>query len=154
MFFVQYPIELFLQEGNFLREGLTMKALHILIPITLALAAGCKSHDARTASSTSTVVSQEVQTRVASQEVPTATAHGTVTNGAPQQIITDKAIYTIEVIPNPHLSATSREGDKTNEVYSSNIVAVYVHPRDGATVNSTNLPAAPGAENNPSPESK
>ena len=65
------------------------------------------------------------------------------TNGIPQQITTDKAIYTIRVLPNPRLSATSREGDKTNEVYSSNIIAVYVQPRNGVTVDSTNLPSAP-----------
>ena len=41
--------------------------------------------------------------------------------------------YTVEMIPNPRLSATSREGDKSGEVYSSNIVAVYVHPRGGST---------------------
>jgi hypothetical protein len=41
--------------------------------------------------------------------------------------------YTVEMIPNPHLSATSREGDKPGEVYSSNIVAVYVHHRGEST---------------------
>jgi hypothetical protein len=43
--------------------------------------------------------------------------------------------YTVELIPNPRLSATSREGDKPGEVYSSNIVAVYVHHR-GENTNS------------------
>jgi hypothetical protein len=45
--------------------------------------------------------------------------HGTLPNS--------QVTYTVEMIPNPRLSATSREGDKPSDVYSSNIVAVYVH---------------------------
>ena len=41
--------------------------------------------------------------------------------------------YTVEMIPNPRLSATSREGDDSGAVYSSNIVAVYVHHRGEST---------------------
>jgi len=51
--------------------------------------------------------------------------------------------YTIQMIPNTRLSATSREGDKPTEVYSSNIIAVYVQPHSGVKVSSTNLPANP-----------
>ena len=44
--------------------------------------------------------------------------------------------YTVEIIPNPpRLSATSREGDNSGEVYSSNIVAIYVHHRGDSTNN-------------------
>jgi hypothetical protein len=35
--------------------------------------------------------------------------------------------YTIEEIPTTHLSPTSREGDKSGAIYSSNIIAVYVN---------------------------
>lgn len=41
--------------------------------------------------------------------------------------------YTVEMIPNPRLSATSREGDDSGAIYSSNIVAVYVHHRGEST---------------------
>lgn len=35
--------------------------------------------------------------------------------------------YTIEEIPATQLSPTSREGDKSSAIYSSNIIAVYVN---------------------------
>jgi hypothetical protein len=56
-------------------------------------------------------------------------APSSVQTAAPEPEVT----YTVEMIPNPHLSATSREGDKSGEVYSSNIVAVYVHHRGEST---------------------
>jgi hypothetical protein len=70
-----------------------------------------------------------------------------------QQVVTDKATYTIETLPNPtpRLTPTSREGDKAEHVYSSNIIAVYVHTNSGVTVNSTNIPAAPTPQNQPQP---
>ena len=46
-------------------------------------------------------------------------AHGTL----PDSLVT----YTVESIPNSRLSATSREGDESGAVYSSNIIAVYVN---------------------------
>lgn len=126
-----------------------MKAFNILIPLVLtAIAAGCKSHEARAISSTGTV------SRVTQIPASAPLEERTVANDAPQQIVTDKAVYTIKVLPNPRLSATSREGDKSNEVYSSNIIAVYVHPRNGVTVNSTNSSAAPSAGNNPAPQNQ
>lgn len=51
--------------------------------------------------------------------------------------------YTVETIPNPRLSPTSREGDKQTEVYSSNIIAVHVYPRNGGMIRATNSPAVP-----------
>ena len=62
--------------------------------------------------------------------------------------------YTVKVIPNERLSATSREGDKPAEVYSSNIIAVYVHPRNGVTVNSTNSAALVSEANTSQPAKK
>ena len=59
--------------------------------------------------------------------------------------------YAIETIPNPRLSATAREGDKPNEVYSSNIIAVYIHPRNGAAISSANSPAVSNDENTTEP---
>jgi hypothetical protein len=47
--------------------------------------------------------------------------------------------YTVELIPTPRLTPTSREGDKSNVVYSSNIVAVYLNT-NGAGANLTNAP--------------
>jgi hypothetical protein len=58
------------------------------------------------------------------------TVHGTLPNS--------QVTYTVEIIPNPRLSATSREGDKPGEVYSSNIVAVYVHNPGGSNTAGTN----------------
>jgi hypothetical protein len=121
-----------------------MKALNILIPLILiSMAVGCKSHEAQTVSSASTISPQMTEAPLPPQRATASVPQPAATNGIPQQITTDKAIYTIRVLPNPRLSATSREGDKTNEVYSSNIIAVYVQPRNGVTVDSTNLPSAP-----------
>jgi len=123
-----------------------MKALNIFTPLVLiAVAAGCKTHEGPSVSSRRTVSPQMTQISAPSQQATsTSTAQQVAADGAPQQIVTDKAVYTIKVIPNPRLSATSREGDKANsEVYSSNIIAVYVHPRNGATVNSTNSSVVP-----------
>ena len=125
-----------------------MKALNIFTPLVLiAVAAGCKTHEGPSVSSRRTVSPQMTQISAPSQQATsTSTAQQVAADGAPQQIVTDKAVYTIKVIPNPRLSATSREGDKANaEVYSSNIIAVYVHPRNGATVNSTNSSVVPSS---------
>lgn len=48
--------------------------------------------------------------------------------------------YTVELIPTPRLTPTSREGDKSNVVYSSNIVAVYLDT-SGASASFTNIPS-------------
>jgi hypothetical protein len=52
--------------------------------------------------------------------------------------------YTVELLPNPQLSPTSREGDKSGVVYSSNIVAVYLNT-NGTSPGLTNAPAAKGS---------
>lgn len=132
-----------------------MKISNILFPLVLiAMAVGCQSHPTQTVSTTTTVTRKVTQTPAMMENASVSPAQQTATNGGPQQIITDTAIYTIETIPNPRLSATSREGDKMNEVYSSNIIAVHVQPRYGATVNSTNSSTPPSPEINPQPQSK
>ena len=118
-----------------------MKTSNILIPlVAIALCSGCQSHEAGTASRTP-VASQPVTRNPSPQEGAASTV--VQPSGPTRQVIsTANAEYTIESIPNPHLSATSREGDNnTNAVYSSNIIAVYVRPK-GVTVNSTNAPPA------------
>jgi len=132
-----------------------MKALNIFIPVVLiGIVAGCKSQGPQAVSSASTISPHVAEAPLPPQNATASVPQQAATNGIPQQITTDKAIYTIKVLPNPRLSATSREGDRTNEVYSSNIIAVYVQPRNGITVNSTNSPVAPSTENNPQLQSK
>ncbi len=132
-----------------------MKILNVLIPpVLIAMAVGCQSHPTQTVSTTTTVTRKVTQTPATGENVSVSPAPQTASNASPQQIITDKAIYTIETIPNPRLSATSREGDKANEVYSSNIIAIHVQPRYGATVNSTNSSTTPSPEINPQSQSK
>jgi len=49
--------------------------------------------------------------------------------------------YRVEVIPNQRLTPTSREGDKSQRVYSSNIIAIYAETN---TANAeTSHPALP-----------
>ena len=43
----------------------------------------------------------------------------------------------VESIPNPQLTATSREGDKPGAVYSRNIIAVYIDTNGVGTSNYT-----------------
>jgi hypothetical protein len=70
-----------------------------------------------------------------------------------QQFVTDKATYTVEVLPGPSptLTPTSREGDKAAHVFSSNIIAVHVHTNDAATVTSPNATGVPTEEKQPEP---
>jgi hypothetical protein len=53
-----------------------------------------------------------------------------------------KYTVTIESIPTGRLSPTSREGDKPDAVYSSNIIAVYVNEvgkTNGGITNATSI---------------
>lgn len=122
-----------------------MKMLNFLIPVALlAFAAGCQSHQPNTISSNAAVPSQNAPPSVVQQDQkPTAV----------QQFTTDKATYTVETIPSPRLTPTSREGDGTNRVYSSNIIAVFVHT-NGVTVDSTNASAIPTPTENSQPQNK
>jgi hypothetical protein len=113
-----------------------MKISNCLIPLAVIVAGfGCRSADNHIASTTDT-----------SQETVQTAETSKVLRGS-----TGDFDYTVEMIPNPRLSATSREGDKPGEVYSSNIIAVYVHPRNGVTISSTNSPAVPSPENTTEP---
>jgi len=105
----------------------------------IAVGFGCRSGQTHYTSTTYT----------SQQTVQTAPPQG---SGPPVlQGSTGDFDYTVETIPNTRLSATSREGDKPTEVYSSNIIAVYVHPRNGAAISSTNSPATPGQDTTETP---
>ena len=144
-----------------------MRILNILIPSVLVMiGVGCQCGESRTTSRTSTVTQSVAQTTVTQPVAQTSTPEPAAAPEPPpalvpagtkpisvQQVVTDKATYTIETLPNPtpRLTPTSREGDKAEHVYSSNIIAVYVHTNSGVTVNSTNIPAAPTPQNQPQP---
>src|SRR4051812_29216075 len=124
-----------------------MKISNCLIAfVVLVAGAGCRSDRTRV---TSTSTSQRTVQTTAPQKAAPQSSSGasTVQHGTAGNLD-----YTIEVIPNPKLTATSREGDKPTEVYSSNIIAVYVHPHNGVTVSSTNSSTAP--TQNPAPGKK
>jgi hypothetical protein len=115
--------------------------------VTLAVLvfnSGCRTGDTHATSRSTTQTTQTVRTETTRQTASEANpqregqAGGTIV----QQGSTGDSTYTIEMIPNPRLTATSREGDKPTEVYSSNIIAVYVHPKEGVKVSSTNASAA------------
>ena len=116
-----------------------MKISNCLIGFAvLAVGAGCRSNN-NPAVSNSTTLQQPTQT-IATEETAPQAAPGVETV---QQGTIGDSDYKIQMIPNTRLSPTSREGDKATEVYSSNIIAVYVQPHKGVTVNSTNLSANP-----------
>jgi len=64
--------------------------------------------------------------------------HTRASNTVQSTLPNSQVTYTVEIIPNSRLSATSREGDKPGEVYSSNIVAVYIHHPGGSNAAGTN----------------
>jgi TRAP-type C4-dicarboxylate transport system substrate-binding protein len=114
-----------------------MKTSNCLITLAiLAAAAGCRSADTDARVTSSSTSQRVVQTTAPQSEQASAAEP---VGQTVQQGTVGNYIYTVEVIPNQRLSATSREGDKSTEVYSSNIIAVYVHPRNGTTVNSTDV---------------
>ena len=130
-----------------------MKKSFLLIPVALVtLAVGCQSEQPRTISRTSTTT-QTVQTTAPQQNAPPAVVQQEPQPSNVQQFTTDKATYTVETIPNTRLTPTSREGDKADHIYSSNIIAVYVHT-NAVTVNSTNSTAVPAPVENPERESQ
>jgi len=107
----------------------------------------------RTSTSTSTTT-QTAQIAAPQENAPPAIAPEELKSTNVQQFTTDKATYTVETIPNPRLTPTSREGDKADHVYSSNIIAVYVHTNNTATVNSTNATLIATPASNPPPEKR
>ncbi len=120
-----------------------MKILNLLIPVALvAFGAGCQSSRTQTRSRTSTTV-QTAQTSAPQQNAPPVVAEQESKGSVIQEFKTDKATYTVETIPNTRLTPTSREGDKADHVYSSNIIAVYVHTNNEVSVASTNATLLP-----------
>jgi len=154
LIFVQHPMERQSGVRKVQLERRSMKISNCLIALAvMVVGAGCRSADTHVASTTATS-QQAVQTspprQAAQASVPQQdSGASTVQRGSAGDLD-----YTVQVIPNAPLTATSREGDKPKEVYSSNIIAVYVHPRNGVTVNSTNSPAVPNPPNNPEPARK
>ena len=132
-----------------------MKIFNTVIPVALlVVAAGCQSGHTRTASQSSVKSQPTAQTPPPPQNAPPAIAQQELKPTSIQEIKTDKVTYTIETIPSPRLTPTSREGDKAGQIYSSNIIAVYVHTNDNVTVSSTNATLIPAPANNPPPQSK
>jgi hypothetical protein len=118
-----------------------MKTSNCLIFLAvLVIGAGCRSADTPEHVTTSSTSQKVVQTTV-SPSAQSSTAEP-VGQTVEQGTVGDYT-YTVQMIPNQRLTATSREGDKPTEVYSSNIIAVYVHPKNGVTVSSTNSAAVP-----------
>jgi hypothetical protein len=112
-----------------------MKISNCLISLVILVAgAGCRTADTHSPVATSSISRVDQAPAEQSKETSAAEPAGQIV----QRGAVGDYTYTVAVIPNQHLSATSREGDKPAEVYSSNIIAVYVHPRNGVTVSSTN----------------
>jgi hypothetical protein len=133
-----------MEEGNCVEKvhpRTIMKISHNLIGFAvLMVGAGCQSSNHPAVSSTTTT-RQTVRTTASEAPAPeTGSEVKTVQQGSIGNVD-----YTIQMIPNTRLSATSREGDKATEVYSSNIIAVYVQPHQGVKVSSTNAPIVPVA---------
>jgi len=115
-----------------------MKILNLLILLALvAFGAGCRSDRAQTSSRTA-ATAPVAQTAPSQQNAPPTVVQQEPQGTVIQQFTTDKATYTVETIPNTRLTPTSREGDKPDHVYSSNIIAVYVHTNNDVSVSSTN----------------
>jgi|GEM_PF-3510204 len=112
----------------------------------VGLVAGCHTED-RTATDTSSVTRRTTTTTAAAPAPAQAPASAQAKSSAAPHVS-----YRVEVIPNTRLSATSREGDKPNEVYSSNIIAVYV-TTNGVDAQTTNLNTAGTLGNSPTPAS-
>jgi len=132
-----------------------MKIFNTVVPIALlVVAAGCQSDETRTVSRSATATERVAQTLAPPQNAPPTVVQQEPNPTTIQQVTTDKATYTIKTIPNPRLTPTSREGDESNHIYSSNIIAVYVQTNNAVTVSSTNAPAVPTVGINSPPQNK
>jgi hypothetical protein len=130
-----------------------MKILNILISVALLMVGvGCRSSETHTASTTTT--RRISQTTESQQNAPPTVVQEEPKPAAPQQFTVNNLTYTIETIPNPTLTPTSREGDDTQHVYSSNIIAVRVHTNNNVTVNSIDAAATPASASNSQPQNK
>jgi len=125
-----------------------MKTWNTLIPVALlAVGFGCRSNEPHAVSRASTATQETVQTVDSQQNAPPAVAKQEPAATTIQQFTTNNVTYTIQSIPNSRLTPTSREGDKANAVYSSNIIAVQVRTNNSSTANPSNDAANPAPEN-------
>ena len=131
-----------------------MKTLNILVLVALlVVGVGCRSSETHTVSRTSTT-QRITQTTESQQNAPPTVVQEESKPSATQQFTVNNLTYTIQTIPNPTLTPTSREVDDTKHVYSSNIIAVYVHTNNNVTVNSIDATATPEPPNNSQPQNK
>jgi hypothetical protein len=132
-----------------------MKILNILVPVALlAVGVGCRSGKTQTVSRTTTTTQRISQTTESQQNAPPTVVQEEPKSSAPQQFTVNNLTYTIETIPNPTLTPTSREGDDAKHVYSSNIIAVYVHTNNNPTVKAINATETAAPTNNSEPQNK
>src|SRR5689334_12406339 len=124
-----------------------MKILNILVPMALlVVGVGCRSSETHSVSRTTTT--QPVsQTADSQQNAPPNVVQQEPKPMSVQEFTVNNITYTVKTIPNPTLTPTSREGDGTKHVYSSNIIAVYVRTNDNLTVNSIDATEIPAPAN-------
>ncbi len=127
-----------------------MKISNCLIAFAaVAIGAGCRSGETHHVATTTTTTRRvTVQAAPPQQEANTSSAPQQGPGVVVAQGSNSNFDYRVEMIPNSRLSATSREGDNSKTIYSSNIIGVYVHPHNAAT----NAPAAPIPGDNSAPE--
>jgi len=119
-----------------------MKALNLCITLVcLAVTAGCQSHKPQMVSDAPGATPQVAHTWLPQSETDPS-AQSELKPTIIEQFSTDDATYTIESIPNPTLTPTSREGDKMAPVYSTNIIGIFVHPKNGAVRTNDRMGAA------------
>jgi len=139
----------------FMSTFISMKTLKILVPVALlVVGVGCRSSETHTMSRTSTTTQQITQAAESQQNAPPAIAQEEPKPSTVEEFTVNNLTYTIKTIPNSRLTPTSREGDDTKHVYSSNIIAVYVHTNNNPTVNSINATEMPVPANNSQPQNK
>lgn len=103
-----------------------MKGPRWLIPVAvLLIGVGCESQPASVSNSSQASGMSQVPAQGSSSVAKTTV----ITNQANPNVH-----YRVEVIPNTRLSPTSREGDKSARVYSSNIIAVHVETNGASAV--------------------
>jgi hypothetical protein len=130
-----------------------MKISNTFILLTLIAGSfGCRSYAPPTVSRTTTTTQQITQIAQLQDNAPPASAQEQSAPVTLDEFTTNNVTYTIQSIPNPRLTPTSREGDGSKQIYSSNIIAVHVRTNN-VTENSIDSPAA-GASDNSEPQNK
>jgi hypothetical protein len=113
--------------------SLPMRFRIIYGTVAALILAGCRSDFER---HTEAVITMEKPATPDAQ-----TFDSTTTNASQSELIqTTNGLFKVESIPNPELSATSREGDNRPAIYSKNIVAVYAVGTNEVDVAITNAP--------------